>query len=101
MGEALLFWPLSVLILGLGIMVVSAQSAVHSVVFLVINFLLVGRTLCDAQRGIHRGYPSFSLRRWDRCSLSVCRNACEFEKKNQNALRILGDWLDRVWFYQV
>jgi len=41
MGEALLFWPLSVLILGLGVMVVSAQSAVHSVVFLVINFLLV------------------------------------------------------------
>ena len=41
MGEAILFWTLSVLILGLGVMVVSAQSAVHSVVFLVINFLLV------------------------------------------------------------
>ena len=41
MGEAILFWTLSVLILGLGIMVVSAKSAVHSVLFLVINFLLV------------------------------------------------------------
>ena len=34
MGEAILFWTLSVLILGLGIMVVSAKSAVHSVLFL-------------------------------------------------------------------
>ena len=41
MGEAILFWTLSVLILGLGIMVVSAKSAVHSVLFLVMNFLLV------------------------------------------------------------
>jgi NADH-quinone oxidoreductase subunit J len=41
MGEALLFYTLAALILGLGIMVVSARSAVHSVLFLVVNFLLV------------------------------------------------------------
>ena len=41
MGEALLFYTLAALILGLGVMVVSARSAVHSVLFLVVNFLLV------------------------------------------------------------
>ena len=41
MAEAIVFWTLAVLILGLGIMVVSARSAVHSVLFLVVNFLLV------------------------------------------------------------
>ena len=41
MAEAIVFWTLAVLILGLGIMVVSARRAVHSVLFLVVNFLLV------------------------------------------------------------
>ena len=41
MAEALLFYTLAALILGLGVMVVSARSAVHSVLFLVVNFLLV------------------------------------------------------------
>ncbi|MYN64523.1 MAG: NADH-quinone oxidoreductase subunit J [Acidobacteria bacterium] len=41
MVEAIVFWTLAVLILGLGIMVISARSAVHSVLFLVVNFLLV------------------------------------------------------------
>ena len=41
MAEAIAFYTLAPLILGLGIMVVSARSAVHSVVFLVVNFLLV------------------------------------------------------------
>ena len=41
MAEAIVFWTLAVLILGLGIMVISARSAVHSVLFLVVNFLLV------------------------------------------------------------
>ena len=41
MTEAIVFWTLAVLILGLGIMVISARSAVHSVLFLVVNFLLV------------------------------------------------------------
>ena len=41
MAEALVFWTLAVLILGLGILVISARSAVHSVLFLVVNFLLV------------------------------------------------------------
>ena len=41
MAEAITFYTLAALILGLGIMVVSARSAVHSVLFLVLNFLLV------------------------------------------------------------
>ncbi|SVE32091.1 uncharacterized protein METZ01_LOCUS484945 [marine metagenome] len=41
MAEAIAFYTLAALILGLGIMVVSARSAVHSVLFLVVNFLLV------------------------------------------------------------
>ena len=41
MAEALVFWTLAVFILGLGIMVITARSAVHSVLFLVMNFLLV------------------------------------------------------------
>ena len=41
MAEAIAFYTLAALILGLGIMVVSARSAVHSVVVLILNFLLV------------------------------------------------------------
>ena len=41
MLEATVFYTLAVLILGLGILVISARSAVHSVLFLVVNFLLV------------------------------------------------------------
>ena len=41
MAEAIVFWTLAALILGLGILVISARSAVHSVLFLVVNFLLV------------------------------------------------------------
>ncbi len=41
MAEAIVFWTLAVLILGLGILVISARSAVHSVLFLVVDFLLV------------------------------------------------------------
>ena len=39
--EAFVFYLLATLILGLGIMVIAARSAVHSVLFLVLNFLLV------------------------------------------------------------
>ena len=39
--EAFVFYLLATLILGLGIMVITARSAVHSVLFLVLNFLLV------------------------------------------------------------
>ena len=39
--EAFVFYLLATLILGLGIMVIAARSAVHSVLFLVSNFLLV------------------------------------------------------------
>ena len=41
MVDALVFWLLAAGIIGLGIGVVSARSAVHSVLFLVMNFLLV------------------------------------------------------------
>ena len=39
--EAFTFYVLAALILGLGIMVITARNAVHSVLFLVVNFLLV------------------------------------------------------------
>ena len=39
--EAFVFYLLATLILGLGIMVIAARNAVHSVLFLVVNFLLV------------------------------------------------------------
>ena len=39
--DAFVFYLLATLILGLGIMVITARNAVHSVLFLVLNFLLV------------------------------------------------------------
>jgi NADH-quinone oxidoreductase subunit J len=41
MLEAITFYGLAALILGFGVMVITARSAVHSVVFLVLNFLAV------------------------------------------------------------
>ena len=41
MSEAIAFYTLGALILGLGVAVITARSAVHSVLFLVLNFLLV------------------------------------------------------------
>jgi NADH-quinone oxidoreductase subunit J len=41
MLDAVVFYTLAALILGLGILVITARSAVHSVLFLVMNFLLI------------------------------------------------------------
>jgi NADH-quinone oxidoreductase subunit J len=41
MGEAIAFYTLSAFILGFAIMVVSTKNTVHSVLFLVLNFLFV------------------------------------------------------------
>ena len=41
MLDALVFYTLAVMIVGLGILVIAARSAVHSVLFLVLNFLLI------------------------------------------------------------
>ena len=41
MIEAIAFYTLAVMIVGLAILVISARSAVHSVLFLVLSFLLV------------------------------------------------------------
>jgi NADH-quinone oxidoreductase subunit J len=41
MGEAIAFYVLSALILGFAVMVVSTKDTVHSVLFLVLNFLFV------------------------------------------------------------
>ena len=41
MVEAIAFYTLAALILGLGIMVITARSAVHSVLFLVMSFLCI------------------------------------------------------------
>ncbi len=40
-GEALAFYTLAALILGFGILVITARNTVHSVLFLVVNFLFV------------------------------------------------------------
>jgi len=41
MGEAIAFYTLAALILGFGVMVIVAKAAVHSIIFLVANFLFV------------------------------------------------------------
>ncbi len=41
MGEAIAFYTLAALILGFGVLVISARNTVHSVLFLVVNFLFV------------------------------------------------------------
>lgn len=41
MAEAMAFYSLAALILGFAILVITARSAVHSVLFLVVNFLFV------------------------------------------------------------
>ncbi len=41
MGEAIAFYTLAALILGFGVLVITARSTVHSVLFLVVNFLCV------------------------------------------------------------
>ena len=41
MLDAVVFYTLAALILGLGILVITARSAVHSVLFLVMDFLLI------------------------------------------------------------
>ncbi len=41
MGEALAFYTLSALILGFAVLVISAKNTVHSVLFLVLNFIFV------------------------------------------------------------
>ena len=41
MGEAIAFYTLAALILGFGILVITARNTVHSVLFLVVNFLFV------------------------------------------------------------
>jgi NADH-quinone oxidoreductase subunit J len=51
MGEAIAFYTLSALILGFAIMVVSTKDTVHSVLFLVVDFLFVAAlyVLLEAQ----------------------------------------------------
>ena len=41
MGEAIAFYTLAALILGFGVMVITARNTVHSILFLVANFLFV------------------------------------------------------------
>ncbi len=41
MGEAIAFYTLAALILGFGVLVITARNTVHSVLFLVVNFLFV------------------------------------------------------------
>src|SRR5512144_1513082 len=41
MGESIAFYTLAALILGFGVLVITARNTVHSVLFLVANFLFV------------------------------------------------------------
>jgi NADH-quinone oxidoreductase subunit J len=41
MGEALAFYTLAACILGFGVLVITAKNTVHSIMFLVVNFLFV------------------------------------------------------------
>jgi NADH-quinone oxidoreductase subunit J len=41
MGQAIAFYTLAAFILGFGVLVVTAKSTVHSIMFLVVNFLFV------------------------------------------------------------
>jgi NADH-quinone oxidoreductase subunit J len=41
MFDALVFYTLAVMIVGLGVLVITARSAVHSVLFLVLDFLVI------------------------------------------------------------
>lgn len=41
MGEAIVFYVLSAFILGFGVLVITTRDTVHSVMFLVVNFLFV------------------------------------------------------------
>jgi NADH-quinone oxidoreductase subunit J len=41
MGQALAFYTLAAFILGFGVLVITAKSTVHSIMFLVVNFLFV------------------------------------------------------------
>jgi NADH-quinone oxidoreductase subunit J len=41
MGEAIAFYTLAALILAFGVLVVTAKNTVHSILFLVANFLFV------------------------------------------------------------
>ena len=41
MGQALAFYTLAACILGFGVLVISARNTVHSILFLVVNFLFV------------------------------------------------------------
>src|SRR5512144_350936 len=41
MGESIAFYTLAALILGFGVLVITARNTVHSVLFLVVNFLCV------------------------------------------------------------
>src|SRR3989304_5359386 len=41
MGEAIAFYTLAAFILGVAVLVISARNTVHSVLFLVVNFLFV------------------------------------------------------------
>src|SRR5512142_3559588 len=51
MSEAIAFYTLAALILGFGILVITARNTVHSVLFIVVNFLFVAAlyVLLEAQ----------------------------------------------------
>ena len=63
MGEAIAFYTLAAFILGFGVLVVTARNTVHSVLFLVSNFLFVAALYVLLGARVPRGHPGPRLRR--------------------------------------
>ena len=78
MGEAIAFYTLAACILGFGVLVISTKNTVHSVLFLVLNFLFVAALyiLLGAQTSRH---PDTRLRRRHRRPVSLRHHAREPE----------------------
>ena len=79
MGQAIAFYTLAAFILGFAVLVVTTKDTVHSVLFLVLDFLFVGGALRAARRAVSGRHPGPRLRRRHRRAVSVRRHAGEPE----------------------
>ena len=79
MGEAIAFYTLATLVLAFAVMVVSTKDTVHSVLFLVLDFLFVAALYVLLGRRVPRRDSDPGVRRRHRRSVSVRRHAGEFE----------------------
>ena len=85
MGQALAFYTLAAFILGFGVLVVTARNTVHSIMFLVVDFLFIAGAVRAAGRAVPRGHPGGGVRRGHRRPLPVRRDAGEPEAPARGA----------------